>query len=134
MLPVVAGRAATTRQILIYSILLVPISVLPWFLGFAGAVYGVTAIVCGAILVALALQLGRSSEADRLPAHRLFAFSIFYLFVLFATLLAGNSNITWSSTHLALAAATATGPVQADSSAQPVRIAHKFTNLKADGL
>jgi heme o synthase len=134
MLPVVAGRAATTRQILIYSILLVPISVLPWFLGFAGAVYGVTAIVCGAILVALALQLGRSSEADRLPAHRLFAFSIFYLFVLFATLLAGNSNIRWSSTHLAVAASTATGPVQAESSAQPVRIAHRSTNLKADGL
>jgi heme o synthase len=126
MLPVVAGRAATTRQILIYSVLLVPISVLPWFLGFAGAIYGATAIVCGAIFVALALQLGRSSGADRRPAHRLFTFSIFYLFVLFAALLASNSNNRWSSADLGRAASTA------ESSAYPVRIAH--INLKPDGL
>ena len=87
MLPVVAGRAATTRQILIYSVLLVPVSVLPWALGFAGTIYGATAAVCGAIFVVLALQLRRSSEADRRAAHRLFVFSIFYLFVLFAALL-----------------------------------------------
>ncbi|HET7164630.1 MAG TPA: heme o synthase [Pseudolabrys sp.] len=134
MLPVVAGRAATTRQILIYSVLLVPVSALPWFVGFAGAIYGATAIVCGAILVALALQLDRSSEADRRPAHRLFTFSIFYLFVLFAALLAGNSNIRWSSPYLGRATSTATGPIQAQPSAQPVRIAHRSTNLKADGL
>ena len=84
MLPVVAGRAETTRQILIYSILLFPISLLPWALGFAGAIYGATAAVCGATFIALALRLVRSSEADRRPAHRLFAFSILYLFVLFA--------------------------------------------------
>ena len=117
MLPVVAGRAATTRQILIYSVLLVPISVLPWFLGFAGAIYGATAVVGGAILVALALQLSRSSEADRRAPHRLFTFSIFYLFVLFAALLAGNGNNRWSSAHLAHAASTTAGPVQAESSA-----------------
>src|SRR5882724_6623278 len=46
MLPVVAGRAATTRQILIYSALLVQSSVLPWALGFAGTVYGVTVLIC----------------------------------------------------------------------------------------
>ena len=57
MLPVVAGRAATTRQILIYSVLLLPVSLLPWALGFAGTIYGATAVVCGAIFVALALQL-----------------------------------------------------------------------------
>ena len=39
MLPVVAGRTATTRQILIYSVLLGPISLLPWVLGFTGAIY-----------------------------------------------------------------------------------------------
>jgi heme o synthase len=47
MLPVVSGSAATKRQILIYSALLVPASMLPWAFGFAGAVYGVTAAVCG---------------------------------------------------------------------------------------
>ena len=87
MLPVVAGRAATTRQILIYCVLLVPVSVLPWSLGLPARSYGATAIVCGAIFVALALQLRRSREADRQAAHRLFVFSIFYLFLLFAALL-----------------------------------------------
>jgi len=96
MLPVVAGRAATTRQILIYSVLLVPISVLPWALGFAGAIYAATALVCGAILVVLAVRLHRSSGADRRDASRLFAFSIFYLFVLFAALLADHSADRWS--------------------------------------
>jgi heme o synthase len=128
MLPVVAGRAATTRQILIYSVLLVPVSVLPWFLGFAGAFYGATAIVCGAIFGALALQLGRSSAADRRSPHRLFTFSIFYLFVLFAVLLASNSNNRWSSTDLGRLASAA------ESSVPLVLITHRSTNLKPDGL
>src|SRR6202790_2075036 len=76
MLPVVAGRAATTRQILIYSILLVPISVLPSVLGFAGVIYGATAVICGGILVSLAWRLHRSTATDRVAANRLFAFSI----------------------------------------------------------
>src|SRR5215470_13579920 len=54
MLPIVAGRAATARQILIYTILLVLISMPPWALGFAGAIYGVAATVGGAIFVVLA--------------------------------------------------------------------------------
>ena len=92
MLPVVAGRTATTRQILIYSVLLVPISVLPSVLGFAGVIYGATAVICGAIFVALAWRLHRSTATDRVGANRLFAFSIFYLFALFAALLASSGN------------------------------------------
>jgi heme O synthase-like polyprenyltransferase len=46
MLPVVAGTE-TKRQILIYTVLLVPISILPWALGFAGALYGATAGMFG---------------------------------------------------------------------------------------
>src|SRR5215472_6751591 len=107
MLPVVAGRAETTRQILIYSILLFPVSLLPWALGSAGAIYGATAAVCGATFVVLALQLARSSEADRRPAHRLFAFSILYLFMLFAALLAGNGGDRSSRTLSARAAPAA---------------------------
>jgi protoheme IX farnesyltransferase len=87
MLPVVAGRSATTRQILIYSGLLVLASELPWVLGFAGTVYGAIATICGAFFLLLALQLNRSMGNDRRAAHRLFVFSIFYLFVLFAALL-----------------------------------------------
>jgi len=87
MLPVVAGRAATIRQTLIYCALLAMASALPWVLGFAGPIYGAAAIPCGAVLVVLALQLRRSAEADHSAPRRLFAFSIFYLFVLFAALL-----------------------------------------------
>jgi protoheme IX farnesyltransferase len=90
MLPVVSGRAETTRQMLIYTILLFPISLLPWALGFAGAIYGAIAAICGATFIALALRLTRSGTADRRPAHQLFAFSILYLFVLFAALLSGK--------------------------------------------
>ena len=113
MLPVVAGRAATTRQILIYSILLFPVSLLPWALGFAGAIHGASAAVCGAIFIALALQLNRSKAFYRRPAHRLFAFSILYLFVLFAALLAGNGGNRWSLTVSARAAPVAVAPIDA---------------------
>jgi protoheme IX farnesyltransferase len=89
----VAGRAETKRQILIYSVLLVPISVLPWALGFAGKLYGAIAVMSGVTMLLLALQLRSSSDADRRPARRLFAFSIFYLFVLFAGLLADATAI-----------------------------------------
>jgi heme o synthase len=114
MLPVVAGRAATTRQILIYSALLVPILLLPWALGFAGTIFGVTAFVSGAILVGLAFQLSRSWETDRRAAHRLFVFSISYLFVLFAALLADHSSDRSPSTLSSGGARTATGSVQAE--------------------
>ena len=90
-------RAATTRQILIYSVLLLPVSLLPWALGFAGTIYGAVAAICGALFVVLAWQLRRSRAADRRAAHRLFAFSIVYLFMLFAALLADNSGNRWSS-------------------------------------
>ncbi len=97
MLPVVAGRAATTRQILIYSGLLVLASELPWVLGFAGSIYGAIAAICGVLFLLLALQLNRSTAADRRAAHRLFVFSIFYLFVLFAALLTDHGSGSLSS-------------------------------------
>jgi protoheme IX farnesyltransferase len=87
MLPIVAGRVATTRQILIYSGLLALASELPWALGFAGAAYGAIAAICGALFLLLAVQVNRSVGADRRAAQRLFLFSIAYLFMLFAALL-----------------------------------------------
>jgi protoheme IX farnesyltransferase len=90
MLPVIAGRAATARQILIYSALLAPISLLPWVLGFADQAYAATAVICGTILIALTLQLRQSGATDRRAAQRVFAFSIVYLFLIFAALLAGS--------------------------------------------
>jgi len=96
MLPVVAGRAATTRQILIYSALLVLASELPWVLGFAGTVYGAIAVICGALFLLLAVQLSMSTGSDRRAAQRLFLFSIFYLFVLFAALLLDHGSGSFS--------------------------------------
>jgi heme o synthase len=113
MLPVVAGRAETTRQILIYSILLFPVSLLPWALGFAGAIYGASAAVCGATFIAFAVQLHRSKAFYRRPAHRLFAFSILYLFALFAALLAGTGEERRSLTRSARATAAVVAPVDA---------------------
>jgi heme o synthase len=100
MLPVVAGRAATTRQILIYSGLLVLASELPWALGFAGVIYGVIVASCGAIFLLLALQLHRSIGDDRRAAHRLFAFSISHLFLLFATLLVDHNGGSFAPKRL----------------------------------
>jgi protoheme IX farnesyltransferase len=105
MLPVVAGRAATTRQILIYSGLLALASELPWALGYAGVIYGVTVAICGALFLLLAFQLDRSIGPHRRPAHRLFVFSIVYLFVLFAALLVdrgGNSSPLLRASHTGL--------------------------------
>ncbi|XYL56332.1 heme o synthase [Bradyrhizobium sp. DASA03120] len=100
MLPLVAGRGATGRQILIYSALLVVASELPWALELAGAIYGVIVAACGAVFLWLALQLSRSAGNNRRAAHRLFAFSIAYLFLLFATVLVDYSSGSFASIRL----------------------------------
>jgi protoheme IX farnesyltransferase len=89
MLPVVAGAAATRRQIFAYSVLLVPVGASPWFLGHAGLVYGVTSLVGGALMVAFAWRVWTSTEGERAMsvARQMFAYSIAYLFGLFAVLL-----------------------------------------------
>ena len=87
MLPVVAGKAETKRQILLYSVLLLPTSLIPWALGFAGAIYGAAAAMLGSILIFLAWQVRRSDDKERRPARRLFVFSMLYLVLLFGALL-----------------------------------------------
>jgi protoheme IX farnesyltransferase len=131
MLPVVAGRAATTRQILIYSVLLAPVSLLPWALGFAGAIYGATAVIGGAILVALAVRLRGSRGIYLRAAQRLFAFSISYLFLLFAALLADHSanpssELSWRSFR------NCADSVRAERLIGPARPACSFASLTAD--
>jgi protoheme IX farnesyltransferase len=87
MLPVVSGDASTRRQIMLYTIVLVPLGVSPWAFGYTGALYGVTALVTGAIMVMLGWQVFRESRPAERASRNLFAFSILYLFVLFAVLL-----------------------------------------------
>jgi protoheme IX farnesyltransferase len=132
MLPVVAGTAATIRQIRIYSALLVPASMLPWVLGLAGAVYGAVAAICGAVFILRALQLGSSNHAGRLAAERLFAFSVLYLFLLFAALLASNGANRWSFMPSARAAPTAAASVDAEPLARHCRINCNSTTVWAD--
>jgi protoheme IX farnesyltransferase len=87
MLPVMAGIVETQRRILLYTLILVPISVLPWPLGFAGAIYGVIAIAAGVVMILLAMQMRGEQRGAERAAKRLFRFSILYLFLLFAVLL-----------------------------------------------
>jgi protoheme IX farnesyltransferase len=89
MLPVVAGADATRLQILLYTIVLVLVAAAPWPLGYFDATYGVASLILGAGMLVLAIDVYRCRErAKSLRATRkLFAFSILYLFALFATLL-----------------------------------------------
>lgn len=93
MMPVVAGERATRRQILAYAVLLLPLSALPWWLPgreHAGAIYGISALVLSSVFLALSIRVGlrtRSGDDDTMkPEKQLFAYSVLYLFVLFAAL------------------------------------------------
>jgi protoheme IX farnesyltransferase len=89
MLPVVAGQAETRRQILIYSLLLVPITFLPALLGTVGLLYTMSAAMLGALFLYHAFKVYRIREggaADQ-AAKKLFAFSILWLFLIFAAIM-----------------------------------------------
>jgi protoheme IX farnesyltransferase len=92
MMPVVAGEKSTRRQILIYAVLLLPLSVLPWWIGGAGRIYGLSATVLSLAFLALSIRVGlrtRSGPDDTMkPEKQLFGYSVIYLFALFAALVA----------------------------------------------
>jgi protoheme IX farnesyltransferase len=77
-------------QILLYTVVLVLVATAPWPLGYFDAIYGVTSLVLGAGMLALAVNVYRCRErsSSLRATRRMFAFSILYLFALFATLLA----------------------------------------------
>jgi len=103
MMPVVAGAASTRRQILIYSVLFLPFAIAPAFTGLGGAAYLGVAVAGGLVFLLLAWRLACSHAGDAVgqrnddglydvragakDARNLFAFSILYLSLLFATLL-----------------------------------------------
>ena len=89
MLPVVAGAAATKRQMLIYTVALLPITLAPVALGVVGGLYATGALIAGVLFLICALGVMRD-ETDR-AARRMFGFSIFYLFAIFALLIADKS-------------------------------------------
>jgi heme o synthase len=89
MLPVVAGPAATRRQVLLYSVPMALCAVAPWALGLTGAIYGLAAAAGSVVFLVLAVRVWRNTAteaAQMRPEKRLFAFSIVYLFLLFGAL------------------------------------------------
>ena len=90
MLPNVAGPDATRLQILLYTIVLIAVAAAPWALGYFDAIYGIVSLILGAGMLGFAINVYiRRERSQSLRATRkLFAFSILYLFALFATLLA----------------------------------------------
>jgi protoheme IX farnesyltransferase len=86
MLPVVAGVEETRRQIVLYSVLLVALTIVPWVLGYAGAIYGVAVSVLGIVFIVAALRVWHE-KGDR-SAKAMFAYSILYLFLLFTSVIA----------------------------------------------
>jgi len=107
MMPVARGAKSTRLQILLYSLVLVPVAIAPGFTGMGGPVYLTVSIVGGLAFLLLAARLWRSRAGDQpdkaeavgreaalydvrveaKPARNLFAFSILYLMALFAALL-----------------------------------------------
>jgi protoheme IX farnesyltransferase len=99
MLPNVAGAAATRRQIMAYSLVMAPVAVLPALMGFGGLIYLVVSVITGLAMIGLAVRVLRTTqgEAANKACYALFAFSILYLFLLFAVLLAENSlGLMWA--------------------------------------
>ena len=87
MLPVVKGEATTRLQILLYTLLLVPLGVAPYALGYAGLLYAAVSVVTGLGMLILAVQVYRERLPSDQACRHLFAFSILYLFLLFAVLM-----------------------------------------------
>ena len=85
MMPVVKGEHYTKKQILFYSVLMFLTTLLPYINGFAGILYLTITVILGIIFIVLALSLFKDENHRR--AKQLFVYSIFYLFILFFTLL-----------------------------------------------
>jgi protoheme IX farnesyltransferase len=95
MLPVVSGARETRRQIWLYSLLLVPLSLVPVAIGMSGPAYGAAAAVLGGFFLHYMWRVKRdaqdeqgNSQTNDAPARAAFRFSILYLFALFTALAA----------------------------------------------
>jgi protoheme IX farnesyltransferase len=110
MMPVAKGARSTRLQILLYSLVMVPVACLPAVMNLGGMIYAIVSVFGGAIFLYLALRVFLSRAGDHpeggeaglydvkkeaLAARNLFAFSIFYLTALFATLLIEHALKAW---------------------------------------
>ncbi|WP_043362447.1 heme o synthase [Belnapia sp. F-4-1] len=98
MLPVTHGARETRKQVLVYTLLLLPLTLLPTLLGFAGWLYAAAAVLLGAEFLRHAIavwrdeqdEAGRSLTGDR-PAKKAFRYSLLYLALLFVALAADKA-------------------------------------------
>ena len=92
MMPITSGIQNTKANILIYSALLFAVSLAPFFLNFSGLIYLTISFILGGYYLFISYELfkAKKASAERKLANRLFGFSIFYLFIIFATLLADS--------------------------------------------
>jgi len=101
MLPVVAGARETRKQVLVYTVALLPVALAPWIMGFSGWVYGASALLLGlwflkhawAVWTDAQDEAGRSLTND-LPAKKCFKYSISYLFILLGMLVVDHLVLT----------------------------------------
>ena len=95
MMPVVAGERSTRHQILAYAVALLAITLVPWWLGLVGRIYGVSALALGLAFLLLSAHVGLRrplAEGDTMkPEKRLFKYSILYLFILFGMLVVDHA-------------------------------------------
>jgi len=93
MLPVTHGARETRRQIVVYTVALVPVTLAPWFVGFSGPAYAAIAALLGGVFLFHALRTLREAQdeagrslANDAAARATFRYSLYYLFVLFGAL------------------------------------------------
>lgn len=87
MLPNVAGERHTKMQMIIYCILLIPVSVIPTLLGHSSWIYGAIALILGFVFLSFSLRVWRAESGDHGPAKAMFRFSLLYLTLIFAALM-----------------------------------------------
>ncbi len=85
MMTVVAGNKSTKRQMLAYTLVLFPITLAPFILGYSGWIYGVSAFVLSGLFILSAVRVLGSDDLK--PAKMMFGYSVFYLFALFTALM-----------------------------------------------
>ncbi|MBP1842419.1 protoheme IX farnesyltransferase [Rhizobium petrolearium] len=90
MMPNVVGEASTKNQIVVYAVLTALAAVAPAFTGLAGLGYGIFATLLGAVFIYCSIAVRRMPDGDErmVPAKKMFAYSILYLFAIFSALLA----------------------------------------------
>jgi len=92
MMPNVAGERSTKNQMIVYAVLTAAVAVAPYFTGLASLGYGIFAAVLSVIFVYCSLDVRRMPDGDEkmLPAKKMFAYSVLYLFAIFSGLLADH--------------------------------------------